>query len=112
MKITKIPLRYRWEPATGLDANLGMWIAFDGKRRFGFLHPGTVGCYQWYMNWPYQGDGPALPAQGGLEDTANLAAVAVEKIYDATLDGKRTDLCEKQKARAAELARTSWLRNH
>lgn len=107
----KLPLRYRWERATGLDAHLKQWIAFDGDRRFGFLQPGTVGLYQWYMNWPHDGYGPSLPARSGLEDTANLAAVAIEKIYDDTLDGKRTDLSEQQQAKAAELAATSWIRN-
>jgi hypothetical protein len=107
----KHPLRYRWEKATGMDAHLKRWIGFDGERRFGFLQPGTVGQYQWYMSWPYDGYGPSLPAQSGLEESANLAALALEKIYDATLDGTRTDLCEKQQAKAAELARTSHVRN-
>lgn len=94
-----------------MDAHLKKWIAFDGDRRFGFLMPGTIGRYEWFMSWPDIGSGQRLPAQTGLADTANLAAIAVEKVYDATLDGKRTDLCEVQQAKAAELARTSWVRN-
>lgn len=94
-----------------MDAHLKKWVAFDGDRIFGFLMPGTIGRYEWFMAWPYGGHGQSLPPQTGLENTANLAALAVEKIYDATLDGKRTDLCDLQKAKAAELARTSWVRS-
>lgn len=106
----KLPLRYRWERVTGIDAYLKKWIGYDGDRPIGFIHQSHMGGYQWYQTWPQEAYGPSLPASGGIEVNANLASAAVERVYDNILDGKRADLSDRVQAKAREMAESSWVR--
>lgn len=106
----KLPLRYRWERDTGIDAHMKKWVGFDGDRQIGFIHESHMGGFQWYQTWPAEAFGPSLPATGGIEANANLACVAVERTYDIILDGKRPGLSEQVQAKAREMGETSWVR--